>query len=330
MLDRLATLPSNVTLPQPIAALERLAFNMYWSWHPEVQELFKQISPLLWAERKGAVHVLQNADVSKLANDKAFVKKVNDAAKAFDAYLADDSKSWFPKSGNKALSDAGPVAYFCAEYAIYEGFNQYAGGLGILAGDHCKEASDLGLPFVPVGLFYRRGFFNQLVDWQGRQEHFYDVFEPEACCLQRLCNPGSKKPLALDIPFPGRVVKAAVWLQAVGRIPLILLDTDLPENHLADRPITSQLYCNSRSMRLHQETVLGVGGVRALEALGIKPRAWHLNEGHSAFLLLERLRSSVVAGASVKAASASIAASSIITIHTPVPEGNERFDSKLA
>lgn len=329
MLHSLSTLPpTGLDLPSPLAALERLAFNLYWTWHPEVQSLFREISPEDWDSGQGPVAVLTKSKrLNSLAKDKEYVQHLNEAARTFDRYLAGADKSWFAKRKDHTISDKGPVAYFCAEYALFEGFNQYAGGLGILAGDHCKEASDLALPFVAVGLFYRRGFFRQRVDWEGRQEHEYDTFDPHTCCLQRLCKAGSKEPLTIGIELPGRTVHAAVWLQAVGRTPLILLDTDLPENEPADRPITSQLYCNGRSMRLHQETVLGVGGVRALHALNISPKVWHLNEGHSAFLLLERLR---LQKGDLKTSSKVVAANSLVTIHTPVPEGNERFDAKLA
>lgn len=332
LLDRISTLaPEGLSLPESLEGLGRLASNIYWTWHPEAKSLFLKINPTL-GRFFSPIRILREAEnLKELATDKKFVAEVKRVVKEYDDYLADDSKAWYPKEGDpKGVLKDGPVAYFCAEYAFFEDFNQYAGGLGILAGDHCKEASDLGFPFVAVGIFYHRGFFHQMVDWEGRQEHLYPYLSPEECCCRRVCEPGTKKPLTIKIEYPGRTVQAAVWLLAVGRVPVILLDTDLPENSETDRPITSQLYCNGRSMRLHQETVLGVGGVRALDALGIKPKAWHLNEGHSAFLLLERLRAKVKGGTLLKTAQKEIAANSLITIHTPVPEGNERFDAKLA
>ncbi len=332
LLDRISTLPpERLSLPNSLEGLGRLASNIYWTWHPEAKNLFLKINPEP-GRFFSPIRILREAEnLAELAADKKFVAEVKQVVKEFDSYLNDDSKAWFPTKGNlKGELKDGPVAYFCAEYAFFEDFNQYAGGLGILAGDHCKEASDLGFPFVAVGIFYHRGFFHQMVDWEGRQEHLYPYLSPEECSCRRVCAPGGKKPLTIKIEYPGRTVHAAVWLLAVGRVPVIMLDTDLLENAEADRPITSQLYCNGRSMRLHQETILGVGGVRALEALGIKPKAWHLNEGHSAFLLLERLRNMVNKGTPLKEAQKKIAANSLITIHTPVPEGNERFDVKLA
>jgi starch phosphorylase len=333
MTTALSTLPlSGVQLPPSLAALEDLAVNLYWTWTPAIQDVFREIDPQGWAAKKGPAAILRSTHrLPELAKDKAFVEKVALAKAQLDAYLSSESQAWFPANApHKERLSEGPVAYFCAEYAFFEGFNQYAGGLGILAGDHCKEASDLGLPFVGVGLFYRRGFFHQMIDWSGRQEHLYRVLDPEDCSAVRASVPGTQEPLVVTVPMDGRDVHAAVWVLKIGRIPVVLLDTDLDSNRPEDRVITSQLYCNFRSMRLHQETVLGVGGAKALAALGISPKAWHMNEGHSALLLLERLVRADQAGIPEKEARAAIRASSIITIHTPVPEGNERFDRCLA
>ncbi|HEY3268599.1 MAG TPA: alpha-glucan family phosphorylase [Armatimonadota bacterium] len=320
--------PVAADLPEPLRGLGRLAANLYWTWNPDVQRLFAKLSPALWAEGAGPVRILQEADLSTAAADPEFAAAVREAAAAFDAYMAGGAEAWYAQREPKL--EGGPIAYFCAEYGFHESLNLYAGGLGILAGDHCKEASDLGLPFVGVGLFYRRGFFHQMIDWEGRQEHMYPPLDPARCSVSRVLKPGTEEPLTVRVEMPGRVVSAAVWLAEVGRIPLLLLDTDLEENAPEDRPITSQLYTISREMRLCQETILGVGGVRALRALGIAPSVWHLNEGHSAFLLLERLRERLAAGDDVDAARQSLRADSIITIHTPVPEGNERFGADLA
>jgi starch phosphorylase len=312
-----------------IANLGRLASNLYWTWHPEVQDLFRRIDPKLWAEQAGPTRILKEAKgLAALSGDAAFVADVRRATTQFDAYMASYDDAWYSKQGVKVKG--GPIAYFCAEYGFHESLNLYAGGLGILAGDHCKEASDIGLPFVAIGIFYRSGFFHQMVDWEGRQEHLYPALQPEKVSVTRVLKPGTLDALNVTVEMPGRVVTAAVWLASVGRIPLLMLDTDLPENSIEDRPITSQLYNNTREMRLYQETILGVGGVRALRALGIAPSVWHLNEGHSAFLLLERLREQLSGGKSVEDARQTVKADSIITIHTPVPEGNERFSAELA
>jgi len=323
---------SGIDLPAPLEGLRSLASNFYWTWQPSIQAIFAEISAEGWARKDAPVRILRDAkNLSQLAQNAEFVSRVQAAVADQAAYLASEGQAWFHRSAvNPEKLQDGPVAYFCAEYAHYEGFNQYSGGLGILAGDHCKEASDLGLPFVAVGLFYRRGFFHQVVDGSGRQEHVYKTFDPEECCCERVLDPVSGEPLTVVVPFKGRTVSAAVWLARSGRVPMILLDTDVETNSPEDRYITSQLYCNGRSMRLHQETILGVGGVKALRALGIHPSVWHLNEGHSALLLIERLREAVASGKGWAEAKAFVGKDALITIHTPVPEGNERFDAALA
>lgn len=318
---------ASVSVPERLEGLTRLAYNFYWSWHPSVQEVFASLNPRLWAQGLGPVRVLREVrDFSKFAADKDFLAKYDAAVKALDSYLSNTKTTWYATKGDptKALATA-PVAYFCAEFGLHESFNIYSGGLGILAGDHCKEASDLSLPFVGIGLFYRRGFFKQMVDADGRQEHFFPTLDPDMLPLKRVLDPKSKEPLKVAVELPERNVTAAVWLAEVGRAPLLLLDTDLPENQPEDRPITSQLYTSGRDMRLHQELVLGVGGVRVLRALGIEPGAWHMNEGHSAFLLVERIREHMNAGKTFEESVAAIKKNSVFTIHTPVPAGNERF-----
>jgi starch phosphorylase len=201
-------------LPAPLLGLERLATNLYWTWHPEVQALFRRISPDLWAQGAGPLAILQRANnLPQLAGDDAFVSDIERAASAFDAYMASADSGWYAASNLKVKG--GPIAYFCAEYGFHESLNQYAGGLGILAGDHCKEASDMGLPFIAVGLFYRRGFFHQRVDWEGRQEHEYPVYNPESVSVLRVLKPGTREPLSIPVDMPGRTVKAAVWLAPV-------------------------------------------------------------------------------------------------------------------
>jgi starch phosphorylase len=315
----------SVSLPERLNGLVCLAYNFYWSWQPSVQELFMRMNPVAWKRGVGPVAILRDVrDFGPLVSDADFIAKYDAAIKAFDAYIANTNKHWYATKGDASQTLAkAPVAYFCAEFGLHESFNIYSGGLGILAGDHCKEASDLGLPFVGIGLFYRRGFFKQMVDAEGRQEHFSPTLDPAILPLKRILKDG--KPLCVSVELEGRMVTVAAWLAEVGRAPLVLLDTDLPENAPEDRPITSQLYTSGRDMRLHQELVLGVGGVRVLRALGIEPGVWHMNEGHSAFLLVERLREHMNAGVSFDDALAKIKQCSVFTIHTPVPAGNERF-----
>jgi starch phosphorylase len=304
--------------------LARLAANLYWAWQPDVLDLFRAVDPKLMAAGVGPVGILQahpdaEAKLDKLGRS-ADLQRVLDR---FERYMNEPLKTYGTISPDK------PVAYFCAEFGLHDTFAQYSGGLGILAGDHAKEASDLALPFVGVGCFYRLGFFRQLIGPSGRQEHVYPVFHPDHCPIQRVLKPGSQDPLTVTVDLPGRTVHAAVWRAAVGRISLLLLDTDLPENAPEDRPITAQLYMNGREMRLTQELLLGIGGMRALRALDIHPSVFHMNEGHSALLVVERLREHVAAGMSTREAHGAVKAASILTIHTPVPAGNERFDAKL-
>lgn len=329
LLDRIPTLTQTAT-NEPAAGLRNLARNLMWTWRTADQELFAEVNPSNWARQRDAFALLEDPEAAKLSKEGGFAKKIDSALAGQEAYLQ-DKDTWFARLADKgSVSADHPIAYFCAEYGFHETYNQYAGGLGILAGDHCKEASDLGLPFVAVGLFYSRGYFFQSVDWSGRQEHIYGTMAPEACGLERVAEPHSGKPLSVSVEFPGRLVHAAVWVARVGRVPVLLLDTNVSENSPEDRVITSQLYTNWREMRFHQEVILGLGGVRALEALGIRPSIWHMNEGHSALLVLERLLRLTEGGSSLAEARRIVSGSSVLTIHTPVPEGNERFSVALA
>ena len=223
----------------------------------------------------------------------------------------------------------GPIAYFSMEFGIHESLGIYSGGLGVLAGDHCKAASDLGVPLIGVGLLYRSGYFRQTVDADGFQQHIYPDNDFARLPVLPVQAPAGGM-LTVPVDLPGRVVHAGVWKVQVGRVPVLMLDTDISLNDPADRPITGILYVRGREMRLCQEVVLGVGGVRALRALGIKPEVWHMNEGHVAFLGLERARERVVNGDSLDAALEFVKAATVFTTHTPVPAGNETFDKALA
>ena len=223
---------------------------------------------------------------------------------------------------------SGPVAYFSMEFGIHESLGIYSGGLGVLAGDHCKAASDLGVPLVGVGLLYRSGYFRQTVDADGFQQHIYPDYDFARLPVLPVQAPAGGV-LTVPIDLPGRVVHAAVWKVQVGLVPVLMLDTDIPLNDPADRPITGILYVRGREMRLCQEIVLGIGGVRALRALGIHPAVWHMNEGHVAFLALERARERVRMGDSLAEALAAVKSTTVFTTHTPVPAGNETFDRKL-
>ncbi len=314
-------------LPPKLEGLTRLAYNMYWSWHPEVRQLFARIDRRVWLNYRSPVAVLRvQRDWTSLLNDPDFMVQYETVLRDFDEYMANGREHWFTRVHSGDID--GPVAYFCAEYGLQESLPIYSGGLGVLAGDHCKAASDMALPFVAVGLFYRRGYFRQSIDADGHQEHGYFNLDPSRLPLLRAVGP-TGEPALVSVDLPGRTVQAAVWLVQVGRVPLLLLDTDVPENDEGDRPITHILYVRGREMRLHQELILGVGGVRALRQLEVDPAVWHLNEGHSAFMLAERARERVVDGATLEEAFAGVRENTVFTIHTPVPAGNERFAADL-
>ena len=322
------TLPNpDLRLPPQLAGLSRLAYNLYWTWHPEVRALFARIDRRSWIGYHSTVGVLRGARAwSELLDDSDFMARYTTIMEHFDAYMANGRDHWFARHHGGEL--AGPMAYFCAEYGLHESLPIYSGGLGVLAGDHLRAASDMALPLIGVGLFYRRGYFRQTIDADGHQEHDYLQLDPDRLPIRRAVD-RLGEPLLVRVELPGRIVHAAVWLAQVGRVPLLLLDTDVPENDEADRPITHILYVRGREMRLHQELVLGVGGVRALRALGIAPSAWHLNEGHSAFMLVEQVRELMTAGASQAEAFERVQCTAVFTIHTPVPAGNERFAADL-
>jgi glycogen phosphorylase len=322
-------------LPPGLEGLAELAYNWWWSWTPRAAALFSRIDAHAWSRHRNPIPVLLGTDPARWAElvaDEDFLVDASRLLDEFNHYLADGSDSWYQHeiaaNSDRALSS--PVAYFCAEFGFHESMQIYSGGLGILAGDHCKSASDAALPFVGVGLLYRRGYFRQEIDADGHQEHAHPYVDPKQLPLRRArAQNGSALQVAID--FPGRSVRADVWVAQVGRVPVLLLDTDLPRNDAADRPITHILYVRGREMRLCQELVLGVGGVRALRALGIAPGAWHLNEGHSAFLLLERARELLAREPGLEPAEAlrRVGRDAVFSIHTPVPAGNEVFERDL-
>jgi starch phosphorylase len=315
-------------LPADLDGLGELAYNLWWSWTPRAQSLFSRINVGAWARHRNAIAVLRYSDQARwaeLSADEDFMVDASRVLDEFNKYMANGADSWYGSAPERALG--GPIGYFCAEYGIHESMQIYSGGLGILAGDHCKSASDAALPFIGIGLLYRRGYFRQQIDADGHQEHAQPDLDPSQLPLRRARGLDGA-PLQVSVEIADREVHAAVWVAQVGRVPILLLDTDIPDNDKADRPITHILYVRGREMRLCQELVLGIGGVRALRALGIEPAVWHLNEGHSAFLLLERARELIVAepGLAAGAALRRVGRDAVFTIHTPVPAGNEVFE----
>ena len=314
-------------LPPRLEGLRRLAYNLRWAWNPKTRNLWSLVDRTAWNRYRNPIPVISGpTEWSRLLEDEKFLAEYQDVLTDFDRYMADGSGHWFQRKHAAKLD--GPIAYFCAEYGFHESLGIYSGGLGVLAGDHMKSASDMALPFIGVGLLYRKGYFRQSIDADGHQEHAYPDYDLSRLPLARVQDRNGL-PLTVSIELPDRSLSVAVWLVQVGRVPVLLLDTDLADNSVEDRPITHILYVRGREMRLHQELVLGIGGVRAIRALGLEPDVWHLNEGHSAFLLAERARELVAAGAPLDTAWSTVKRDSVFTIHTPVSAGNERFDADL-
>ncbi len=325
----------NVTprIPKALKPLHKIAFNLWWTWQPDARRLFWLMDPVLWDQTNHSpVRMLQltkQGRLQELAGDDDFIREMKAVEGRFDAYMA--AKDTYgltrkaPKGKAIVSKETGPVAYFSAEFGFHESFPNYSGGLGILSGDHCKAASDLGLPFCAFTLLYRHGYFRQQIGRDGWQEsvqlnqNFSHLPLIEA-------RDTSGHPAYVDVEIIGRRVRAKIWRLEVGRITLFLLDTDIPENTEEDRLITAQLYGGDNEMRIKQEIVLGIGGVHALNVLGIKPAVFHMNEGHSAFLTLELVRRQVQEnGLSFYAALQLVAAGNVFTTHTPVPAGNDAF-----
>jgi starch phosphorylase len=322
-----SALPTHLRVPPELEGLSRLAYNLYWTWHPRARAVYARIDSAVWSRTHNPVDVLAGmVEWPRLLDDPDFMSEAHRVIADFDRYLANGRDHWFHRRHAEQLT--GPIAYFCAEYGFNETLGIYSGGLGVLAGDHMKTASDMALPLVGVGLLYRNGYFRQTIDADGHQEHNYPDYDLRRLPISRVLG-REGEPLSVSIELPGRDVKVDVWVVQVGRVPVLLLDTDTPANDPADRPITHILYVRGRDMRLHQELVLGIGGVRALRALGVAPAAWHLNEGHSAFLIAERARELVAGGVALDEALARVTQDGVFTIHTPVSAGNERFESEL-
>jgi len=317
-------------LPDNLGFLSELAGNLWWEWNYDAIDLFRRISRHLWAESLGnPLHVLVNVDqerINYLSGEEGFLNHMQRVQAAFEKYIKEPR--WFQRTfpDHQDLK----IAYFSAEYGLSSALPIYSGGLGVLAGDQLKTASDIGLPLYAVGLAYRQGFFHQYLNIDGWQQERYDDSDFHSLPMHQVRDQDGQL-LVIDVPYLTRPVKAVLWRVDVGRVPLYLLSTNLPQNRPEDRIITDQLYGGDREMRIRQEIVLGIGGIVALEALGIKPAVFHLNEGHSAFLGLERIRRQMVDfkldyGAAFEATYAS----NCFTTHTPVPAGNDMFIEERA
>lgn len=314
----------NPKIPRRLVRLEELADNLWYSWDRSTRSLFSRLHPGLWrAVGHNPKAFLKRVDESCLleaAEDQVFLANYNSILSAYDSYHSEPLKH----NGAAGLQPQDQIAYFCFEFGFHESFPIYSGGLGILAGDHCKAASDLRLPFVGVGLLYRQGYFFQTIDNQGNQQVTYtDSDFEDLPVVPVLHTDGSE--VRVEVELPQRKVVIKVWQAMVGHVTLYLLDVDLPENSLQDRDITHQLYGGDKTMRIEQEIILGVGGVRALQAVGMRPTVWHINEGHAAFMMLERMRNLVQQGLGFASALEAVAVSTVFTTHTAVPAGHDHF-----
>lgn len=323
LLGRVSVFP---VVPARLERLSELAHNMWWSWHPEAQTLFSSLDPELWEQVyhnpvKFLVEIAQEK-LDAAAKDPEYLAHYDGVMQAFDAYMHPQD-TWYSRTFPEHATKT--IAYFSAEFGLHEALPIYSGGLGILSGDHCKSASDLGLPFVGVGLLYNQGYFKQLLNPDGWQEATYKKLNFAELPIKPTQDESGEE-IVVSVELPGRTVYAKVWKVQVGRIPLYLLDTDIPQNAPEDRRFSAQLYGGDQDMRITQEILLGIGGVRALRKLGYQPEIWHMNEGHSAFLNLERCRELVqTKGLTFYEALEATAANSIFTTHTPVPAGNDAF-----
>jgi starch phosphorylase len=316
-------------LPERLLPLQKLAYNMWWSWNHDAASLFRRIDDDAFDRVDSSpVKLLSAVDQGRyeqLLRDDGFLAHMDRVEEAFDHYMS--ANTWF----REAYGDAPHcrIAYFSAEFGIHESVPVYSGGLGVLAGDHLKSASDLGIPLVGVGLMYRQGYFRQYLNVDGWQQERY----PENDFFNLPLTPESApdgSPLLISVPFPGRDVWARVWRIQVGRVPLYLLDTNIARNNPDDRAITAQLYGGDHDTRIRQEMVLGIGGIRALRALGKSPTVCHMNEGHSAFSGLERMRVLIEEqDLDFATAREAVAAGACFTTHTPVPAGNDVFPASL-
>jgi len=316
-------------IPEELARLEELANDLLYSWDRSVRSLFFRLDPPLWEScghnPKLFLRRVSQQRLQEAAEDRIYVETYNRVLSTYDTYLQADQRKNIDKHLNP---NDDLVAYFCAEFGLHESLPIYSGGLGILAGDHCKAASDLSIPFVAVGMLYRQGYFTQTIDEHGSQVAHYTTTDFGQLPLTAVCGEDGKE-VRVAVDFPGRKVQLRIWLAKAGHIRLYLLDSDLPENDDTDRAITYQLYGGDINTRIQQELVLGIGGVRALRLLGLQPTVWHINEGHAAFQILERCRELVAEGLDFASALEQVAGATVFTTHTPVPAGHDIFDHSL-
>ncbi|MBZ9714353.1 alpha-glucan family phosphorylase [Deinococcus multiflagellatus] len=314
-------------LPAQIARLSELAYNLYWSWTPHAQELYRDLDQAIWERfQRNPVRTLLEVPQARLqavAADSAYLARYTQVMAEFDAYMG-KKDTW----ASKNAPGMKPVAYFSMEYAFHESLPIYSGGLGVLAGDHCKSASDLGISFTAVGMLFHQGYFRQLFDKDGWQTEAYDELDLTTLPITPAQTP-SGEGARVKVRIGDRDVHVRVWNLNVGRIRVLLLDSNVPENSEDDRKLTARLYGGNQELRVQQYVLLGVAGIRALRLLGIPGEVYHMNEGHAALLSLERIREQVAQGLDFRTAVETVAASTLFTTHTPVPAGNDAFGYDL-
>jgi starch phosphorylase len=332
MVKPIATISVVPNLPEALKRLEELAYNLRWSWDQETIALFRRMDRELWEETThnpvAMLGQISQSRLEALCDDPAFMAHYRRVCDEFDAYM-NPTSTWFSETyGN--LPEPPLIAYFSTEFGLTECLQNYSGGLGVLSGDHLKSASDLGIPLVGVGLLYQEGYFHQYLNNDGYQQETYPLNDFATLPL-RLVHDTNGKPLTISVSLPGRELYARIWRVQVGRVPLYLLDSNIPDNlREEDRNLTDRLYGGDRRTRIRQEILMGIGGIRALDALGLHPTICHMNEGHSAFLALERIRYFMQQHkATFQQARIITSASNLFTTHTPVPAGLERFGYDL-
>ena len=319
-------IPNHFSLPRRVNRLGELAYNLWWVWNPDAQRLFSQIDRPLWDSVNhnpvAFLRRVERAEVNAAANDRYYLELYDRTLRNFDAYINNDD-TWFRR--NYPNLTEKQIAYLSFEFGLHESLPVYAGGLGILSGDHLKEASDLGLPLVGLGFYYTEGYFSQKITEDGWQEMRTQFFNFAELPVIQLMDEGGS-PQTVSVNLAGRQVVARILQLQVGRVPLYLLDSNLESNNPVDRQLTARLYTSDQEVRISQEFLLGIGGVRAMRQLGYNPNVWHMNEGHSAFLTLERIREYMTQnGMTFEDAAKAVRQTNIFTTHTPVPAGNDEF-----
>ena len=317
--------PISTKMPEKLGRLPDIAYNLWWSWTPEARLLFRHLDLTLWRQTNhNPVHMLNELPAEQLeaaANDPDFLRAYKSVLIKMDQEIQ-NGHSWFYQTYPELTKNT--IAYFSAEFGLHNSLPIYSGGLGILAGDHAKEASDLGIPLIGVGFMYPQGYFRQRLPSHGWQEATYEQLDLSQAPI-RPVETVDGQPLKIHVTMSGTPVYARIWYVQVGRTVLYLMDTDVEENDPWNRDLSARLYSGDGEVRIRQEIMLGVGGVRTLRALGITPKVWHMNEGHSGFLVLECLREKVQSGMSFAEALADVRAHTVFTTHTPVPAGHDAF-----